>query len=139
MAAFASSSDLEESGNLLKMKFELKDGVEKDAEIEFKVKPEKLSGDSKEVSAEEASLIFVVGKSGEQIGQTPQDNEQNNGKDDGSSNSNKNPSSSGGKKTGKVKTGDDTEIIGYVALGGGALLALCVCAGALAKTGKRKR
>lgn len=134
VAAFASSKEVKEKSNLLEMKFELKDGVEKDDEIKFSVKPEKLSGDSGNVSAEEAELTFVVGKSGEQTSEgTGSSNDKDDDKD---KDDNKTSSTGSSKNTGKVKTGDETDIIKYVLIGGGTLLVIGVCAATARKKKK---
>lgn len=125
VAAFASAQALNKNGNLLEMKFELKDGLDDSDEIEFQVRPEKLSGDNGNLSAEEARFIFVLGKAGEQTSENKKDDNDNS----------KNPLSNS-KNAGKVKTGDDTEIAKYLTLGGGTLLVLLVCAKSVAKKDK---
>lgn len=113
VAAFASSTNLKEEGSLLNLKFQLKSGVEKDSEVLFQVKPEKLAGEGGDVSVKEVKLNYVVGKTGEQSG---------------SDNGNSNSQVDTGKKGDSIKTGDKAGIFKYAALGGGTFLVILGCA-----------
>lgn len=149
VAAFASAQNVKEEGNLLDMTFEILSGVEKDTEIKFQVKPEKISGDNGDLSVEAAELTFVVGKNGEQVSnaagsennggeQDNTDKKEDNDKKGSSTTDEKSSSSSGTKKsTGKIKTGDDTEIMIYCIIGGGTLLVILLCVAVMIRK-KRK-
>lgn len=141
VAAFASSENLKEKGNLLCVEFELQEGVEKNEEIAFQLKPEKLSGNNGEIQADNVKLDFIVGKTEEQISNKAEEEkkEEEKKEDDKKNNtSDKDKSSSGSKKSGKVKTGDETEVLKYALLGGGTLVVILGCA-MTSKKKKKKR
>lgn len=141
VAAFASSENLKEKGNLLCVEFELQEGVEKNEEIAFQLKPEKLSGNNGEIQADNVKLDFIVGKTEEQISNKAEEEkkEEEKKEDDKKNNtSDKDKSSSGSKKSGKVKTGDETEVLKYALLGGGTLVVILGCA-VTSKKKKKKR
>lgn len=145
VAAFASSGTLKEKGNILSMEFELQEGVEKDDKIDFQLKTEKLSGNNGEIEAANVKLDFVVGNTEEQVSSKAEDDDKDDKKEEDKkeeSNKDKTPSkensSSGNKKPGKVKTGDETEVLKYALLGGGTLVVILGCA-VTSKKKKKKR
>lgn len=136
VAAFASSGNIEKEGAILTMKFRLDDSVKDGDKITFTVKPEKLAGKSGDFTVKEVVLEFEAGKKDTQVntpGENDQDKDQNK---DQNKNQNKGTSS---KKPNKVKTGDDTEVGRYVALGAGAGLIILICAVVAVKRRKKKQ
>lgn len=117
---FAAAQELPADGSLLNMGFKLKDGVKEGDKLTFNIKVEKLSGDNGSLETETPEIVYTVGKGQEENpGVQDQDNkDENDGKNNG-----KNESNDGGKNSGKrnsVKTGDETSVVLYLLLAGGA-------------------
>lgn len=134
VAAFASSGSIEKEGAVLTMKFQLDDSVKDGDKITFTVKPEKLAGESGDFDLKEAVLEFEAGKEGTQTS-VPGESDKDEDKDEDKDKDKDKGGSS--KKPNKVKTGDETKVGTYVALGAGTGLIILICAAIAVK--KRKK
>lgn len=142
VAAFASSGSIEKEGAVLTMKFQLDDSVKDGDKITFTVKPEKMAGESGDFDLKEAVLEFEAGKEGPQTsvpGESDKDEDKDEDKDKDKDKDKDTDKDKGGssKKPNKVKTGDETEVGTYVALGAGTGLIILICAATAVK--KRKK